>query len=75
MQPKEKTIQFLTMSKTKNGVIFYPNEDIWRINEAINRNLIQQGITMLQEGLVTYLLNKANEEYRDRDLRKEFSTL
>ena len=46
---------------------------IHTVEWCINRNLIQQGITMLQEGLVTYLLNKANEEYRDRDLRKEFS--
>ena len=34
MPPKEKTIQFLAMSKTKNGVIFYPNEDIWSITDS-----------------------------------------
>jgi CRISPR-associated Csx2 family protein len=59
----EKTDQFNTIQDWKNGFL--------AVEWCINHNLIQQGITMLQESLFTYFCIIHNLDYKkeaDRDL-------
>lgn len=60
----EKSISLLKKGNTDNI--------IQAIQWCIDKELVQQGITMLQEGLVTILLDRIGEEYRDKKLRMNF---
>ncbi len=41
---------------------------------CIKNNLIQQGFTILQEGLITYLASELNEEYNNESIRNAISS-
>lgn len=45
---------------------------IHSVEWCLEKELIQQGITMLQEGLITILLERVGLEYTDRITREEF---
>lgn len=45
----------------------------YAVDWCIEKKLFQQGITMLQEGLITFLLDKVNIDYRNKENREEFS--
>lgn len=49
------------------------NNVFYAVEWCIEKKLFQQGITMLQEGLITFLLNKANIDYTNKNNREEFS--
>ncbi|BBM40741.1 hypothetical protein JCM16776_0961 [Leptotrichia shahii] len=49
------------------------NNVFYAVEWCIEKKLFQQGITMLQEGLITFLLNKANIDYTNKNNREELS--
>lgn len=59
---KEKEILFLGIAKTKNGVIFNPNEDIWNISDANLKILFKFKQILLSETAL-YELKKVFKWY------------
>ena len=49
------------------------NNVFYAVEWCIEKKLFQQGITMLQEGLITFLLDKVNIDYTNKNKREEFS--
>ena len=49
------------------------NNVFYAVEWCIEKKLFQQGITMLQDGLIPILLNKANIDYTNKNNREEFS--
>ena len=49
------------------------NNVLYAVEWCIEKKLFQQGITMLQEGLITFLLDKVNIDYTNKNKREEFS--
>ena len=50
------------------------NNVFYAVEWCIQKNLFQQGITMLQEGLITFLLYNVNIDYTNKNEREKFSS-
>lgn len=67
----------LVIDKIEKDISNFKIKNVYNVFYAvewcIEKKLFQQGITMLQEGLITFLLDKVNIDYMNKENRKEFS--
>ena len=67
----------LVIDKIEKDINNFKIKDVYNVFYAvewcIEKKLFQQGITMLQEGLITFLLDKVNIDYKNKENREEFS--
>ena len=67
----------LVIDKIEKDISNFKIKNVYNVFHAvewcIEKKLFQQGITMLQEGLITFLLDKVNIDYTNKNNREEFS--
>jgi len=63
---EERTKDFSTEFDLKNGFV--------AVKWCIDNKLIQQGITLLQENILSYILKELDKDWRDKDLRRILSS-
>ncbi|WP_456083137.1 TIGR02221 family CRISPR-associated protein [Leptotrichia sp.] len=67
----------LVIDKMEKDISNFKVKNVYNVFYAvewcIEKKLFQQGITMLQEGLITFLLDKVNIDYKNKENREEFS--
>ena len=67
----------LVIDKIEKDISNFKIKNVYNVFHAvewcIEKKLFQQGITMLQEGLITFLLDKVNIDYTNKKNREEFS--
>ena len=67
----------LVIDKIEKDINNFKIKDVYNVFYAvewcIEKKLFQQGITMLQDGLITFLLDKVNIDYKNKENREEFS--
>ncbi len=73
--PAFKPILEKVQAKIENFSLNSPNNFLPATKWYLKHDMIPQGITMLQEGLITWLLSKYNLDFQDRLLRETISAL